>query len=97
MRVTLQTSGGFTGRRLHASLDTDDPAHLRALAQLPAQQLSGGQPPADQLAERPGSAQPRYRLTVHHPDGDQVSELTESTVPPALRPLLAQLLRNAHP
>lgn len=91
MRVTLQASGGFTGRRLNATLDTDDPAHLRALDQLRA---------ADQPPSR-ASAQPRYRLTVHDPAGDpagdHVTELAESDVPAALRPLITELLRHAHP
>lgn len=87
MRVTLETSGGFTGLRRHATLDTDLDDDLRSLLT----SLSAAEPaPAT-------SAQPRYRITVHHPTGDQITELTESQVPAALRPLLTELLRRATP
>ena len=89
MRVTLETSGGFTGLRRHATLDTDlDDDVARLLDTLSAAEPSGS---------RAASAQPRYRLTVHRPTGDQVTELTEADVPAALRPLLTELLRRATP
>jgi hypothetical protein len=89
MRVTLETSGGFTGQRRHATLDTDLDDDLQSLlADLSATEPAGAPAP---------SAQPRYRLTVHHPTGDQITELTESEVPATLRPLLTELLRRATP
>ncbi|MCA2223659.1 protealysin inhibitor emfourin [Nonomuraea aurantiaca] len=85
MRVTLETSGGFTGLRRTATLDTDLDESLDDLLR----HLGSAEPSS--------SSQPRYRLTVHRPTGDQVAELTESEVPAALRPLLAELLRHARP
>ncbi|MBT2225403.1 protealysin inhibitor emfourin [Nonomuraea sp. NEAU-A123] len=89
MRVTLETSGGFTGLRRHATLDTDLNDDL--------QSLLAGLSAAEPAGAPAASAQPRYRLTVHHPTGDQITELTESEVPAALRPLLTELLRRATP
>lgn len=89
MRVTLETSGGFTGLRRHATLDTDLDDDLRTLLAA----LSAAEPAATPAT----SAQPRYRLTVHHPTGDQTTELTEPNIPTALRPLLTELLRRAAP
>ena len=88
MRVTLETSGGFTGLRRTATLDTDLDEAVDDLLR----SLGSGA-----AAEPSGSSQPRYRLTVHRPTGDQVTELTESEVPAALRPLLTELLRHARP
>ncbi|MFG1965387.1 protealysin inhibitor emfourin [Nonomuraea sp. NPDC049028] len=88
MRVTLETSGGFTGLRRTATLDTDLDEAVDDLLR----HLGSGA-----ATEPPGSSQPRYRLTVHRPTGDQVTELTESEVPAALRPLLTELLRHARP
>ncbi|MEU7745701.1 protealysin inhibitor emfourin [Nonomuraea sp. NPDC049158] len=87
MRVTLETSGGFTGLRRTATLDTDLDESLDDLLRHLA----------SASAEPSGSSQPRYRLTVHRPTGDQVTELTESQVPAALRPLLTEMLRHARP
>lgn len=91
MLVSLERSGGFTGRRVTSSIDTDD---------LPAPQATEALQALDALASAPpavppgGAGQPRYRLTVHHSSGQQVVEVVESQVPAALRPLLAELLRR---
>jgi hypothetical protein len=42
-----------------------------------------------------GTTLPRYRLTITRDTGPQVLELTESQVPPALRPLISELMRRA--
>lgn len=49
-------------------------------------------PPAAPTA---GASQPRYRLTIHRPSGQQAVEVVESQVTAALRPLLAELTRRA--
>ncbi|MFD1537229.1 protealysin inhibitor emfourin [Nonomuraea guangzhouensis] len=87
--MTLETSGGFTGLRRHVTLDTDLDDDLRSVLTA----LSAAEPAATPAT----AAQPRYRLTVHHPTGDQTTELTEPDVPAALRPLLTELLRHATP
>jgi hypothetical protein len=89
--VTLQSRGGYTGQRLTSSVDT---------AELPAAQMSEALRALETLAstEPPAaSPQPRYQLTVHHPSGVQVVEVVEPHVPPAMRPLLTELMRRARP
>jgi len=91
MLVSLERSGGFTGRRVTSSIDTDE---------LPAPQMTEALQALDALAAAPpvvppgGASQPRYRLTVHRAAGQQVVEVVESQVPAALRPLLAELMRR---
>jgi len=91
MLVSLERSGGFTGRRVTSSIDTSD---------LPAPQAAEALRALDTLASAPpptppgGASQPRYRLTVHSPSGEQVVEVAESQVPAALRPLIAELMRR---
>lgn len=92
MLVSLERSGGFTGRRVTSSIDTGD---------LPAPQMTEALQALDMLASAPpaippgGASQPRYRITVHRASGPQVVEVVESQVPAALRPLLAELMRRA--
>jgi hypothetical protein len=91
MLVSLERSGGFTGRRVTSSVDTDD---------LPAPQVAEALEALDALASAPpaipvgGASQPRYRLTVHRAAGEQVVEVVESQVPAALRPLLPEQRRR---
>jgi Emfourin len=91
MLVSLERSGGFTGRRVTSSVDTDE---------LSAPQMTEALQALDALASAPptippgGASQPRYRLTVHRASGQQVVEVVESQVPAALRPLLAELMRR---
>jgi hypothetical protein len=92
MLVSLERSGGFTGRRVTSSVDTDE---------LPAEQVTEALRALDALAAAPPAAptvagsQPRYRLTVNRASGQQVVDVLESQVPAALRPLLAELVRRA--
>jgi hypothetical protein len=93
MRVSLERSGGFTGRRVTSSVDTDE---------LPAEQVAEALRALDALAAAPpapaiAGSQPRYRLTIDRASGQQVVDVLESQVPPALRPLLAELTRRARP
>jgi len=94
MRVSLERSGGFTGQRLTAAIDTDE---------LPAGQKTQALQALDALASAPASApaasasQPRYRLTIDRSSGEQVVDVLESQVPGALRPLISELMRRARP
>ena len=94
MLVSLERSGGFTGRRVTSSVDTDE---------LPAEQVAEALRALDALVSAPPAApaaagsQPRYRLTVNRASGQQVVDVLESQVPSALRPLLAELVRRAQP
>ena len=93
MLVSLERSGGFTGRRVTSSVDTDE---------LPAEQVAEALRALDALASAPpapaaAGSQPRYRLTVNRASGQQVVDVLESQVPAALRPLLAELVRRAQP
>jgi hypothetical protein len=93
MLVSLERSGGFTGRRVTSSIDTDE---------LPAPQVTEALHALDELGAGPpaasaGASQPRYRLTIHRASGPQVVELLESQVPAALRPVLAELIKRGMP
>jgi hypothetical protein len=89
--VTLESSGGYSGRRLKSSVETEE---------LPEGQMTEALQALETLAGAPapsGTPQPRYRLTVHRPSGVQVVDVIEPHVPSALRPLLAELIRRARP
>ena len=94
MIVSLERSGGFTGRRVVSSIDIDELATgqrsdaLCALEELAAVPETG--PPA-------ARSQPTYRLTIHRPAGPQLVQLVESQIPAALRPLLNELIRRGQP
>jgi hypothetical protein len=94
MLVTFERSGGFTGRRQTATLDTDD---------LPAADAAGllhlieSLASAQQGAAEAATSEPRYRITIHRRPGDAVAVLTETQMPAALRPLLVDLFRPPKP
>lgn len=94
MLVSLERSGGFTGRHVTSCIDTDE---------LPASQVTEALRALDDLGAVPltapagGASQPRYRLTIHRESGPQVVELLESQVPAALRPVLSELMKGATP
>ena len=93
MLVSLERSGGFTGRRVTSSVETEE---------LPAEQVAEALRALDALASAPpaptaAGSQPRYRLTIDRPSGPQMVDVLESQVPAALRPLLAELMRRARP
>ncbi len=91
MRVRLETAGGYVGLPRVAELDTDEVPSLDVGAVLAALSESEGGPPP------PPGPQPRYRLTVYGDGAPRVVELTEPAVPPAVRPLLSELLSRARP
>jgi emfourin len=94
MLVSLERSGGFTGRRVTSSIDTGELSASQATEALQALDALASAPPAIPPG---GASQPRYRLTVHRPSGQQVVEVVESQIPAALRPLLAELMRRPQP
>jgi hypothetical protein len=91
MLVSLERSGGFTGRRVTSSIDTDELPGPQATEALQALDALASAPPTPPAA---GASQPRYRLTIHRASGQQVVEMVESQIPPALRPLLVELMRR---
>lgn len=91
MLVSFERSGGFTGRRVTSSIDTDELPAPQATEALQALDALGSATPAIPPG---GASQPRYRLTIHRLSGQQVVEVAESQVPAALRPLLAELMRR---
>jgi len=94
MLVSLERSGGFTGRRVTSSVDTDDLGGEQATEALQAlDALASAPPPAASVA----ASQPRYHLTIHRTSGEQVVDVLEAQVPAALRPLLNELIRRARP
>jgi hypothetical protein len=87
--VTFESSGGYAGLRLTSSLETEELPEPQADEALEAlEELASAPPPA-------AGPQPRYRLTVHRPSGVQLVDLVEPHVPPAVRPLLTELMRRA--
>jgi hypothetical protein len=94
MLVSLERSGGFTGRRVTSSLDTGELGAEQATAALQAlDALASAPPPSPSVA----ASQPRYHLTIHRASGEQVVDVLEAQVPGALRPLLNELIRRARP
>jgi len=94
MLVSLERSGGFTGRRVTSSVDTDELGREQATEALQAlDALASAPPPAANVA----ASQPRYHLTIHRASGEQVVDVLETQVPAALRPLLNELMRRARP
>jgi hypothetical protein len=109
LRVELHRSGGFAGRELHISLDTEDlPAteaqrlddavatlDLDALAS--ASPHAGGPTSPHAAAGRAGPARDlmTYRLTVERDGRRWQFVLQEPDVPPSIRPLLQELVRAA--
>jgi len=91
MLVSLERSGGFTGRRVTSSIDTDELPGPQATEALQALDALASAPPTPPAA---GASQPRYRLTIYRASGQQVVEMVESQVPAALRPLLVELMRR---
>jgi hypothetical protein len=95
VRVLLESSGGFAGLLLNSSLDTEElPPEQMAEAMQALEELASARPPVPPG----GTTLPRYRLTaITGAASPLVVELTESQVPPALRPLISELMRRARP
>jgi hypothetical protein len=91
MRVSLVSSGGFTGQRLAASLDTDELPAAQAAEALTALKDLASSPPTIS----PGASSPRYRLTFADADEERTVELTEFQIPSAVRPLVTELVKRA--
>jgi hypothetical protein len=89
--VSLERSGGFTGRRTTSAVDTDELTGAQMAEALRALEALASAPPTSPPS---GPSQPRYRVTLHRSSGPQVVDMTESQVPPALRPLLTELIRR---
>jgi hypothetical protein len=91
--VSLERSGGFTGQRLTSSVETEELPGVEMTEALRALEAFASSARTTQSAAVP--SQPRYRLTLHRPSGQQVVEVAESEVPAAMRPLLTELVRRA--
>lgn len=91
MRISLVSSGGFTGQRLAASLDSDELPAAQAAELLAALNDLAAVPPTVPA----GASLPRYRLTLADADEERTVELTESQIPSAVRPMVTELLKRA--
>lgn len=91
MRISLVSSGGFTGQQLAASLDTDELPTAQVAEALTALKNLASSPPTIP----PGASSPRYRLTFADADEERTVELTESEIPPAVRPMVTELVKRA--
>jgi hypothetical protein len=94
MRVSLVGYGGFAGLPLSASVDTDELPQAQAAKALEALDRLASTPPSIPSG---GSSEPWYRLTISRDAEEQVVVVTESQIPPALRPLIGALVRRARP
>lgn len=94
MRVRFERSGGFTGRKLQASLD------LQSLSPEDARQLQEllecsrfFELPSKLETSRPGADRFTYRVTVETENGARTIEASEGAVPAGMRPLIDWLTR----
>ena len=97
MLVSLERSGGFTGRRVTSSVDTGELRAEQVTEALQALDSLASASPAPPVGIHRAGGQPHYRLTVNRAGGQQVVDVLESQVPAALRPLIAELMRRARP
>lgn len=91
MRISLVSSGGFTGQRLTGSLDTDELPETQASAALTALKELASAPPTIPA----GASLPRYRLTFADAGAERTVEVTESQIPAAVRPIVTELVKRA--
>lgn len=95
MHITFERSGGFAGLTLQSSVDTSalPPDEANALEQAIREAdffaLPAASPPGR------GADQFQYAISVEEGDRRHSVSLGESSVPPALKPLIGQLLDRA--
>jgi len=94
MRILFERSGGFAGRKLHASLD------VQSLSAEDARQLQEllersrfFELPSKLETPRAGADRFTYRVTVETEDGARTIEAGEGAVPAPMRPLIDWLTR----
>jgi hypothetical protein len=90
--VSLERSGGYTGKRLTSSVETGELPGAEMTEALRALEAFAS---SARTARSAAPSQPLYRLTLHRPSGQQVVVMAESEVPAVIRPLLAELMRRA--
>jgi hypothetical protein len=94
MRIELVRRGGFTGRTLTSSIDTD--------ALSPDDAAAAADAVAALRAARTGAAStttdiPQYEFTITSKSDRYAVVLSEHEVPEVARPLLARLKEHEHP
>ncbi len=98
MRIHLERTGGFAGRRVEVSLDSDSLTLTQAkrLRTLIARSRFFDLPV--RLSSIPVTPDRfHYRVTVEEDDKSHTVEAAEAEVPVQMRPLLDWLLRLEHP
>jgi hypothetical protein len=95
MRIWLERSGGFAGRRQHGSLDSTSLSELQArqLAEL-LDRSHFFELPLRLESSSPGADRFSYRLTVETDSATHTVEAAEAAVPAELRPLLDWLTHS---
>jgi hypothetical protein len=94
MRIELVRRGGFTGRTLMSSIDTealspDDAADaVEAVAALRA---------VGTTASNPTAGVPRYEFTITNKSERYAVDLSEGEIPEIARPLIARLKEQERP
>ena len=96
MHIELERTGGVTGVRFAATMDTDTltPAEAAKVRQL-VDESSFFRLPARLTASTPGADRFQYRLTVRAADRSHTVDISEGALPAALRPLIDWLMAEA--
>ncbi len=98
MRIHLERTGGFAGRRVEVSLDSSSlpPTQAKRLRTLIARSHFFDLPiRLTSISDTPDRF--HYRITVEEDDKSHTVEAAEAEVPGQMRPLLDWLLHLEHP
>jgi hypothetical protein len=92
MRIHFERSGGFTGMRLEAAIDTqvlspDEAENLHLLIE----EAGFFDLPPELSAPVPGADQFQYRLTVETAEREHSIAISDGAVPDTLQPLIRRL------
>jgi hypothetical protein len=99
MKIYFERSGGFLGREISTTVDTTELPPELALQLLTIVEdtdfFTLPEPPASELESLPGADQMCYRVTVEVAGVQHTIEASDTSTPPELEPLIAELSRWA--
>jgi hypothetical protein len=95
MRIRIERSGGFAGRKIQGSLDSSalPEPQARRLAEL-LEQSHFFDLPLRLESPSPGADRFNYKVTVETDSGSHSVEASDAAIPAELRPLLDWLTRS---
>ena len=92
MHIHFERSGGVTGMRIEATIDTENLSQDEAQKlQLLIQEARFFDLPAETSSSMPGADQFQYRLTVETGEQQNSIEISDGAVPDQLQPLIRHL------